>query len=407
MNKDYILFAFNNLRSRKLRSWLTMLGIFIGIAAVVALIGLGEGLRTAVLSQFGFLGSDVLTVQASGIQFAGPPGQAVSTPLSDDLTDKIEHIRGVDAAINRHIESGAIEFNDRQHVGIVTSLPEQDKRKVFERMVNLKAAEGRLLDDSDDRKVVLGHDYSADDIFGKEVAVGNTVLIKGEAFEVAGILEKKGSFIFDHSAFLNEDALLDLFGNRKTVDAIAVKAKETNDVLRVKEEVEQLLRKERDVKKGEENFIVESPQSTLDSLNSTLFAVQLFVSVIAAISLLVGGIGIMNTMYTSVVERTREIGVMKSVGARNSSVFILFFFESGLLGAVGGAIGIVIGLILAYGFAALGRAVLGTELIQAQVSVFLIVGSLLFSFMLGTLSGILPAFQAARMQPVDALRERA
>ena len=108
MNKDYILFAFNNLRSRKLRSWLTMLGIFIGIAAVVALIGLGEGLRTAVLSQFGFLGSDVLTVQASGIQFAGPPGQAVSTPLSDDLTDKIEHIRGVDAAINRHIESGAI-----------------------------------------------------------------------------------------------------------------------------------------------------------------------------------------------------------------------------------------------------------------------------------------------------------
>src|SRR3989344_4477935 len=282
MNKDYILFAFNNLRSRKLRSWLTMLGIFIGIAAVVALIGLGEGLRTAVLSQFGFLGSDVLTVQASGIQFAGPPGQAVSTPLSDDLTDKIEHIRGVDAAINRHIESGAIEFNDRQHVGIVTSLPEQDKRKVFERMVNLKAAEGRLLDDSDDRKVVLGHDYSADDIF-----------------------EKKGSFIFDHSAFLNEDALLDLFGNRKTVDAIAVKAKETNDVLRVKEEVEQLLRKERDVKKGEENFIVESPQSTLDSLNSTLFAVQLFVSVIAAISLLVGGIGIMNTMYTSVVERTR------------------------------------------------------------------------------------------------------
>ncbi|HLC19408.1 MAG TPA: FtsX-like permease family protein, partial [Candidatus Nanoarchaeia archaeon] len=173
---------------------------------------------------------------------------------------------------------------------------------------------------------------------------------------------------------------------------------------RLKEDIEQLLRKERDVKEGEEDFTVESPQSILESLDSTLFAVQLFVSIIAAISLFVGGIGIMNTMYTSVVERTRQIGIMKSVGAKNSTIFSLFFLESGLLGAAGGIIGIVLGLIMAYGLAAFGRLVLGTELIQAQVSWTLILGALLFSFVLGTLSGLLPAVQASRMQPVEALR---
>lgn len=404
MKKDYILFALNSLRSRKLRSWLTMLGIFIGIASVIALIGLGEGLRTAIVSQFGFLGSDVLTVQAAGVAFAGPPGQAVSTPLDDSLSKKIERIRGIEAAINRYIESGAVEFNDKQHIGIIASIPEQENRKVFERMVNLRAGDGRLLDDNDDRRVVLGHDYSTDEIYGKKVPVGSSLLINGKIFEVAGILEKKGSFIFDHTAFLNENALLDIFGNRKTVDAIAVKAKNADDIPRLKEEIEQLLRKERDVKKGEEDFIVQSPQSILEALDSTLFAVQLFVSIIAAISLFVGGIGIMNTMYTSVVERTRQIGIMKSVGAKNSTIFTLFFLESGLLGAAGGVIGIILGMSIAYGLAAFGRIVLGTDLIQAQVSAFLIFGALIFSFVLGTLSGLLPAIQAARMQPVEALR---
>ena len=404
MKKDYFLFALNSLKSRKLRSWLTMLGIFIGIASVVALIGLGEGLRTAITSQFGFLGSDVLTVQAAGIAFAGPPGQAVSKPLDDDLAKKIGRIRGVDVAFNRQIESAAMEFNDQQQIIIVGSVPVGENRKIFERMVNLQAADGRLLAENDDRRVLLGSDFGSDEQFGKRVVVGTRVLIKNEVFEVAGILKEKGSFIFDQSAFLNEDVIDDIFGHTKTADAIAVKAKNADDIPRLKEDIEQLLRKERDVKEGEEDFTVESPQSILESLDSTLFAVQLFVSIIAAISLFVGGIGIMNTMYTSVVERTRQIGIMKSVGAKNSTIFTLFFLESGLLGAAGGIIGSGVGLIMGWGWAAFGRLVLGTELIQAQVSWTLILGALLFSFVLGTLSGLLPAVQASRMQPVEALR---
>ena len=168
--------------------------------------------------------------------------------------------------------------------------------------------------------------------------------------------------------------------------------------------IEKLLRKERDVEKGKENFVVESPEGMLESLDSTLFAVQIFIIIIALISLLVGGIGIMNTMYTSVLERTKEIGIMKSIGAKNYMIFNLFFIESGLLGMVGGIIGVALGLIFAYGLAAIGRAVLGVDLIQAKVSLTLIFSSLFFSFFMGTLFGVLPAIQASKLNPVDSLR---
>src|SRR3990167_7224424 len=123
MLKDYAVFSLKNLRSRGLRSYLTMIGIFIGIAAVVSLIGLGEGLRIAISSQFGFLGADVLSVQASGLDFAGPPGTAVITPLTDDLTDKIARVNGVETAFNRYLETGNLEFNDRSDVRMAYSVP--------------------------------------------------------------------------------------------------------------------------------------------------------------------------------------------------------------------------------------------------------------------------------------------
>lgn len=404
MLSDFFLFSLKNLRTRKVRSWLTLLGIFIGIAAVVSLIGLGEGLRSAITGQFGFLGADVLSVQAQGINFAGPPGTGVATPLKDDLINKIAQVDGVEASFNRYIEGAPIEFNDRQIIGFLASIPEGNDRKVFEMMVNLKTSSGRLLKDGDNKRILVGADFAEEDTFGKGIRVGDKILVKETPFEVVGILEKKGSFIFDGAFYLNENALLDLFGDTGTTDIIAVKVKDEQLVNQVQADLERLLRKERDVKEGEEDFVVESPQATLDSLNSILFGVQLFIYVIAGISLLVGGLGIMNTMYTSVLERTKEIGVMKSIGARNSNVFLLFFIESGMLGMVGGVIGILLGLALAYGLAAIGKLALGSDLIQAQVSVSLVLGSLAFSFGLGTFFGVLPAYRASKLTPVESLR---
>ena len=404
MLSDHLLYIVNNLKNRKIRSWLTMIGIFIGIASVVSLIGLGEGLRISITGQFGFLGSDVLSVRASGIDFAGPPGQAVTKPLNQDLAKKIARIAGVETAFDRHIESANVEFNDRLDIISIVSVPEKQDRDIFEAMINLKAEKGRLLKDGDTNKVVLGINFANDDIFGRSLEPGNKILINNKRFEVVGILEKKGNFIIDSIIMMNEETLKEQFDIEDTVDIIAVKVKDENLIPAVKENIEQLMRKERNVRKGEEDFNVQSPQATIQNLNDTLFGVQLFVYIIAFISLLVGGIGIANTMYTSVLERTKEIGIMKSIGATNPIIFSLFFIESGFLGIVGGIVGIVIGATLALGLAAAGRSLLGSELIQASITIPLIIGSILFSFIIGLFAGLIPAYQAARKNPVDALR---
>ena len=400
---DYLKLAISNLRKRRLRSWLTMIGIFIGIAAVVSLIGLGEGLRVAIMSQFSFLGTDILAIQASGLS-VGMPGTGAITPLTDDLAEKIEKVNGVKSAINRYMKTGTLEFNDRQGIGVAFSVAGGEKRKIVIRSLNIKAAQGRLLRDGDTRKVLLGHNFGTDDIFGKPIQPGNRVLLSDIPYEVVGIIEKKGNFMIDNAVAVNEEQLLKDFGDDGTVSMIMVVVDDPKEIDTVQANIEKLLRNERGVKEGEEDFSVTSPQQILESLDSALFAVQLFVMIIAGISLVVGGIGIMNTMYTAVLERTKEIGIMKAIGARNSTIFTIFSIESGFLGMTGGLIGIVLGLILAYGFAFLGKMFLGSELIQAHVPIFWILFALCFSFVLGMLAGLLPAYKASQMQPVDALR---
>ncbi|MEK6917218.1 MAG: ABC transporter permease [Nanoarchaeota archaeon] len=406
MIKDHLKLAFQSLSHRKLRSWLTMIGIFIGIAAVVSLIGLGEGLRTAVRGQFGFLGNDVLSIQASGLNFAGPPGTGVVNPLDNKLIDKINRLNGVETSFNRYIEAGKLEFNDKLIITPVVSIPLGTDKKIFERMLNLEIAKGRFLRDSDSKGAIIGNSIAASKTFDRELETGNKILINGVEFEVIGIIEPKGSFILDGSIMINEDTILDIFGDNGGTDIIAVKVRDEKEISSVKLSIENLLRKEREVKKGEEDFTVQSPQSLLATLDSTLFAVQIFIYVIATISLAVGGIGIMNTMYTAVLERTKEIGIMKAIGAKNSTIFLLFSIESGFLGMVGGILGIILGLILAYGLSFIGRLVLGSNLIQASISPLLIFSALLFSFLLGTIFGVLPAVQASKLQPVEALRSK-
>jgi len=206
---------------------------------------------------------------------------------------------------------------------------------------------------------------------------------------------------------MNEDMHRQVFNRKKgEYDFIGAQIARGADPIKTKESVEKLMRKLRNVKKGEEDFSVESPKTIVEQVNSILLGVNIFVWIIAGISLLVGGIGIMNSMYTSVVERTRDIGIMKSIGAKNSSIFFLFAIESGFLGTSGGIIGLALGMLLAVAFSSAGSAILGSSLIKAQFGLKLILGSLLFSFLLGTAFGTLPALQAARLNPVDALRYR-
>ena len=404
MIKDYARLAFVSLRKRRLRSWLTMIGIFIGIASVVSLISLGEGLRQLVVSQFNLLGTDVLTITASGVAF-GPPGSGAINPLKESYLSDIERIVGAKTAIGRNIEEIKLEFNGRSDFTYLASVPEEERRKEFERIVQIEIADGRNLKDSDEKKVVLGSNYANADRFGKAVRTGDSIFIKGKPYEVVGILEKKGSFIVDGSVLLNERVVKDVFEVNDSYDIMVVVAKQGYDLGSLKERVENYLRKERDVKKGEEDFSVQSPEQQLKDLNAILFAVQFFLYSIAAISLIVGGIGIANTMYTSVIERTKQIGIMKSIGAQKNDIFTIFLIESGFLGLVGGILGIFIGLGFAYVAQVAAQSFTGTDLIKMTVPWVLPAGALAFSFVIGSIAGLMPALHAAKLKPVDALNE--
>ena len=171
----------------------------------------------------------------------------------------------------------------------------------------------------------------------------------------------------------------------------------------IKEDIEKLLRQRRNVDKGEEDFEVATPEAALEQVNSALNAIQIFVIIIASISIIVGAIGIVNTMATSVVERRKEIGVMKSIGAKDIQIALMFFTEAGMMGFVGGAIGIIFGLLIGYvGTLGINNYVGATT--SPQINLLLILFSLIGSFMIGALAGIIPALHAAKQNPVEALR---
>lgn len=401
---DYIRLAVSNISRRRLRSWLTLIGIVIGITSVVALIGLGEGLRETVNAQFGFLGKDILTVTASG--GFGPPGTGTVEPLTRDELEAIRSIDGVKGVGARNLASTDIRYNDVVMFQFIGSLPPGDDRDVVVDGLSLEVERGRMLEDGDQRSIIVGSNYrESTNVFGKAVRVGRTIALNDQDFEVIGILKKSSNLQLNGLLLINEDDFETITDHDSdVVDLIQVQVHETAEISVVESEIERELRKIRDVDEGEENFSVRTPESLLEQVNSLILGIQIFIYLIAGISVLVGGIGIMNTMYTSVLERTKEIGVMKSVGGTNSSIFILFFIESGGLGLIGGAIGVLFGSLASLGLSVVAQQALGTDLLSVQLTPFLLGGALFFSFIIGSLFGTLPALQASRLQPVDALR---
>lgn len=401
---DYARIAVRNLTRRRLRSWLTMLGIVVGIASVIALIGLGNGLRAAITGQFGSISADVLTIQAGGLGFAGPPGSGVVKPLKQEYEEDIAKIPGVRLSVGRLLESANVDFNEMRNIELVVSMPEDPARREIEGMLGLEASDGRLLKDGDKYKVVLGSNFGKEDnSYGRAILAGDRVKIKGRDFEVVGIMKSLGSFLIDNAIIMNEDVMREIFDNKETSDIIMVQVKSLDEIDKVKAEIEKYLRKERDVEEGEEDFSVESAQAVVGAVNNVLGGVQAFVIIIASISMIVGAIGIINTMFTAVLERRKEIGIMKSIGARNRDIFTLFLVESGLLGTIGGIMGILTGTLFAVAGTKGINSFLGTD-VAPQISILLIIAAVIGSFMLGAGSGIVPAMQASQMNPIDSLR---
>ena len=404
MLRDTFLLAFKNLKHRGVRSWLTLLGIFIGVTAVVALISLGNGLQLAVSSQFGLSQTDLITVQASGITAYGPPGSGAVTPLTTKELDDIKALSSVKRAVGRNIGSGKIEYNNNIIYGYITNVPSGPDRQFVYSQLNTGAVQGRLLQDGDVGKVFLGYNYLANKVgLGKPVEAGNNILINGKSFRVIGILEKKGSFVFDNAVYMNEADMKKLLNYGDKVDLIAAQPIDKSNMNRTVNDIEKVMRRDRHVKKGEEDFTVSTPAAALNSVNQILKGVQIFIIIVALISVFVGSLGIVNTMTASVLERKREIGIMKSIGARNGHIFLQFFIESGLLGLLGGLVGAAFGTLIGIVGTAGIDAWLGANL-KMHIDLLLIFFSLLGSFLIGAVAGIVPAMRASKENPVDALR---
>ena len=401
---DLFKLGVNNLRRRRLRSWLTMLGIFIGIAAVVALISLGQGLQTAVTAQFASLSTDKLTIQNAGTGL-GPPGSTVIEKLNEHDVKVIERVSGVEYVISRLLRNGKVEFNGNLKFKYLGSLPEDEKQAelVYEAMA-LEVEKGRLLKPTDSGKIVLGNSVPKKEEFDKEIEVGNKILIQEEEFEVVGIFEKASTFTLNDAILITEDDMKELLNIGDEIDTIIAQVKDSKDIEQVAERIERVMRRDRSLNKGEEDFSVQTPLEALSTVNTILISVNAVVIGIAMISLIVGGIGIANTMYTSVIERKKEIGTMKAVGAKNSDILTVFLIESGLLGVVGGIVGVLIGSGIALLTANLANNFFGNDIILVNISLPLIISSVAFSFLIGVLSGAIPSYQASKLRPVEALR---
>ena len=400
MITDYFKLAFKNLRKRKLRTGLTLIGIFISIATIFLLFSLSLGLRTAVEEQFEAFGADKFFIQP-GTGFLGPPGSVGGVILIDKDVETIKNVRGVKDAFYSVVGNAKIEFNDKIRYMIVWGM--QTESELYIKTGSYEIDEGKFLSEGDSG-VLLGNLHKTGNLWSKEVRVGNTLNINGNDAKVRGIIERIGNPDDDRLIIMDIKQFKEIFNVSTRADWIVVQVEDGENVNEVASRVEEELRDFRDVTEKTQDFNILTPEEVLGSFQTILNIITAFLAGVAAISLIVGAIGISNTMYTSVLERTREIGTMKAVGARNKDIMIIFLIESGLLGLSGALTGVVLGYVIGQGIEYIAISQLNINLLQVAAPIWLIIGCLVFGFLIGSVSGLLPARRASKIKVVDALR---
>jgi len=393
MLRESVDFAIESMSHRKTRAFLTMLGIVIGIAAIVTLVSLGDGLENAITEEFSKMGSDIIRVVPKGLR--GPP--TGSQGLTVDDASVVKKVRGVEYASPMFGSNAKVEFGREENFEQVFCYEGSKVDEIFEDL-GREMLDGRRFG-AGERGSIFIEEKLAKDGFGSEVMVKSSIYIEDRKFRVVGIEKNMGAPGRGMITMEMEDCR-ELFEEEDAVSLIIVKVMSGFDTGFVAGVIEDKLERARD----DENFEVYTPEQLLGQLTSILGVVSAILSAIAAISLVVGGMGIMNSMYTNVLERTRDIGVMKAVGAKNRQILSIFLVESGIYGFVGGVVGVVVGVglsklaevIAVYGF--------GFGLLKIKIDLMLVLGVLVFSFFTGCLSGVFPSLRAAKLKPVDALR---
>lgn len=403
---DYFDISFERIKHKQLRSFLTVLGIIIGVSLVVILTSLSQGMQKAITVQFDFLGYNILIIEP-GAGFISTFGTTSSTSviLDEDDLQAISKTRGVEDAVGVIMSNTQVEFKGKKLFTFVRGMPTDNSKQKLLQDTFARIDSGSSLKPDDNDKALVGYSITTkDSIFDKPAKFGDKIRIAGKEFEITGRLKKIGESTPDNIVIIPLDVARDIFDKPDEFDIIIARSQEGYNAESVAKSIEENLGNHRNLEEGNEDFKVTASSQIIAGFKNVILIVQLVVIAIAMISILVGGINIMNTMYTSVLERTREIGVMKSIGARNSHIMILFIIESSIYGLVGGIIGTGIGIAVAKAIEAVIAPRLAIGFFAVSVSPAIIIGSILFSILIGVLSGITPARRASKLDPVEAIR---
>lgn len=403
--KEYFKIAVRNLKMRSLRSWLTVFGIVIGVFLIISLLSLSEGIKDTVGRQLMSLGGNMIFVMPgsddnpmSGMMFGGDKLE------KQDLA-AVENTDGVKTVLAASYQAINVRYNEENKSLIVEGFPLAEGKDILERFQGWSLSAGRW-PEAGAKEVVAGIKFGQD-VFKTPVKPGDEFNIKGKKFTVAGILNSLGSKTDDSSIYMDIGFFQDLVGQQRgTAQMAMVQVEDGADTNAVAQKIKDNLRRVQRRAYGSDslNFAVITSEKVQDIAGGVMAVIQFAVLAFASIAVIVGGIGIMNTMYTSVRERTREIGIMKAIGATNEAILAIFLFEAGIIGLAGGIGGTVLGLFVAWIVQAYGQ-VHPMFYFTASFSPWIVLFGLGFSMSVGCLAGILPARAAAKLRPIDALRK--
>ncbi|MBC3537084.1 ABC transporter permease [Megasphaera hominis] len=400
--KESVSIAIAALLSNKLRSILTMLGIIIGVGAVIVMISIGMGVRQNVTNSIASLGSNMLIVtpgsaNKGGVRSAAGSNQSLKLDDAEAIQKRIKDIDYVAPTVNSSYQ--VVYGNQNWNTSVYGVTPDYMKIR------SLTVASGSFITNADDnsrnRVAVIGSTV-ATNLFGTKNPVGSNIRIHNQPFKVIGVLESKGQSSMgsdqDDVVLVPLKTAQERLMGITYIRSINIQVTNTNDMDAVQEQVETLLRQRHHIRTGEDDdFNVRNLTSIMETMSSTTTMLTLFLGSIAAISLLVGGIGIMNIMMVSVTERTREIGIRKALGATFKDIMTQFLIESVVIGVAGGLLGVFFGV-------SISLLISHFSTFTTYITAAPIILSFTFSVGTGLFFGIYPAKKAARLDPIEALR---
>lgn len=378
--------SLSSIISNKMRTFLTMLGIIIGISSVIVLVGIGQGAKEQISSQIEKLGTNLITVSITGSR-----NKSVTNAELDELKKKpgIKDIAPV-ASGNVNLKAGT----NSESVSLSGVTPD------FSEIRKMGVQSGRFItqDDVDNRFniAVIGTE-TADNLYGTTDAVGQSIYVNGVKYRVVGVLEEQGSSM----AGSGDDTIIIPISNAQrllkntNIRTFYIEAKDKNSVNTAMGYLELFM--ENKFNGDTTAFRVFNQSSLLDTANSSTNTLTMMLGGIAAISLIVGGIGIMNIMLVSVIERTREIGIRKAIGAKREAILLQFLIESSTISGIGGIIGVALGFL----FKIILQSILKMNIL---ISSGVVIGAFSFSVAVGVIFGMYPAFKASKLNPIEALR---